>query len=91
MYTIISFDCKFKTNKENIEMKIQHYGLRKIQGSVYAGDMENSERKTLVKNINEIIKENDSVLIIPICQNCFSKKEICGREIQFKKELYRVY
>ena len=91
MYMIASFDCKFKTNHENIEKTLQHFGLRKIQGSLYAGELENSEREMLVKSIDEIIKEKDSVLIIPICQNCYSKKEICGREIKFKSDLYRVY
>ena len=56
MYTIVTFDCKFKTNQENIEKMLQHYGLRKIQSSLYAGELENNECETLVKNINEIIK-----------------------------------
>ena len=91
MYTIVSFDCKFKTNKENIEHRLQHYGLRKIQSSLYSGDLDVNERNDLTININEIIKENDNVLIIPICQSCFSKKENCGRKIKFNNELYKVY
>lgn len=91
MYTMATFDCKFKTNQENIENMFQHFGLRKIQSSLYVGELENNERETLVKNIDKIIKENDSVLIIPICQNCYSKKKNCGREIKFKNDLYRVY
>ena len=88
---IASFDCKFKTNREKIEKTLQHFGLRKIQSALYAGELDNSERETLVKNISEIIKEEDNVLIIPICKNCFSKKDSIGREIKFKNDLYRVY
>ena len=91
MYMIASFDCKFKTNHENIEKILQHYGLRKIQSTLYAGDLSNSERKDLSENISKIIRENDSVLIIPICENCYSKKLTAGREIKFKNDLYRVY
>ena len=91
MYMIASFDSRFKTNREKIEMKLQHFGLRKIQSALYAGEMENGEHEMLVKDINEIIKQDDSVLIIPICKNCYSKKECCGREIKFKNDLYRVY
>lgn len=91
MYMIASFECRFKTNKEKIERTLQHFGLRKIQNSLYVGDLENNEREMLVKNIDEIIKDEDSILIIPICQNCFSKKEYCGREIKFKNDLFRVY
>lgn len=91
MYTIASFDCKFNTNKENIEKILQHYGLRKIQATLYAGELENDEREFLAKNVSEIIRENDSFLIIPICQSCYLKKEHCGSEIKFKNDLYRVY
>lgn len=91
MYMIATFDCRFKTNQENIEKILQHYGLRKIQSSLYAGELSNNERETLVKSIDEIVRNNDSVLIMPICQNCYSKKEYCGREIKFKNDLFRVY
>ena len=88
---IASFDCKFKTNREKIETTLQHFGLRRIQSTLYVGELDNSERETLVKNISEIIKDEDSILIIPICKNCFSKKDSIGREIKFKNDLFRVY
>ncbi|WP_295611613.1 CRISPR-associated endonuclease Cas2 [uncultured Methanobrevibacter sp.] len=91
MYTIVSFDCKFKGNRENIERTLQRYGLRKLQPLLYAGDLENGERETLTENISKIVKQTDSVLIVPICQSCFTKKEKCGREIKFDNDLYRVY
>ena len=91
MYMIVSIDCKFKTNKQNIEYCLQHYGLRKIQSSLYAGDLSNGERKDLSENISKITRENDSVVIIPICENCYSKKLTAGREMKFKNDLYRVY
>lgn len=91
MYMMVSFDCRFKSNQENIEKTLQHFGLRKIQSALYVGELENNEHKILVKDINKTVKEKDSVLIIPICQNCFLKKEYCGREIKFKNDLYRVY
>lgn len=91
MYILAIFDCKFKTNRENIENILQHFGLRKIQSLLYVGELENNEHELLLKKVNEIIRENDSILIVPICQSCFSKKEYCGREIKFKNDLYRVY
>ena len=91
MYIMISLDCKFKTNLENIEKILQHYGLRKIQSSLYAGEMNNYEREDMVKNIHDAIRESDNVLVMPVCQNCYSKKASIGREIKFRDELYRVY
>ena len=91
MYIIANFDCKFKGNQENIENALQHFGLRKVQSALYVGELENNEREQLEKNIKEIIRPNDSLLIFPICQNCFSKKVSMGREIKFKNDLFRVY
>ena len=56
MYMLASFDCKFKSNRENIENIFQHYGLRKIQSSLYAGNLNNDERKYLCENISKIIR-----------------------------------
>ncbi len=91
MNVIVSLDIKFKTNHEKIERTIEHFGLRKIQNTLYMGELDKTEQNFLVKSIKEIIKENDSVLITPICQNCYSKKENCGREIKFKNDLFKVY
>ena len=91
MYMLASLNCKFKTNQENIENIFQHYRLRKIQSSLYAGDLNNDERQNLCENISKIIRENDNVLIIPVCESCYSKKEICGRKIKFRDDLFRVY
>ncbi|MFM5883661.1 CRISPR-associated endonuclease Cas2 [Methanobrevibacter gottschalkii] len=91
MYMLVSFDIKFKTNREKIERVFECLGLRKIQNELYIGEMDNKEQNNLVEKINAIIKDYDSVLIMPICQNCYLKKETCGREIKFQNDLYRVY
>lgn len=88
---LVSFDIKFKTNLEKIERVFECLGLRKIQNELYIGEMDNKEQNNLVEKINAIIKDYDSVLIMPICQNCYLKKETCGREIKFQNDLYRVY
>ena len=68
---VVSFDCKFKGHQENIEKILQHFGLRKIQPTLYMGELENNECEQLEKNINKIIRKNNRLLIFPICQNCF--------------------
>lgn len=91
MYVIVSLDVKFKTNLEKIERIIEYYGLRKIQNILYVGELDNNERNSLKESIDNVIKEYDSVLILPVCQNCYLKKESCGREIKFDNELFMVY
>ncbi len=41
------FECRFETNHDNIEKVLQHFGLRKIQCSLYAGKLENNEHEML--------------------------------------------
>ena len=73
---IASLDCEFKTNRQNIEKVLQHYGLRKIQSSLYAGDLSNNERKDLSENIFQITRENDSVLIVQILKTATLKSKL---------------
>ncbi len=51
MHIITSFDCKFETNRKNIEKILQHFGLRKIQSSLYAGKLEKNELELLMKKL----------------------------------------
>lgn len=91
IYIILIIDCKFKKNLENIENLPHHYSLLKIQDSLYAGDFENDKRKEMGQKISEIIRQTDSALIIPTCQNCHSKNEVYRREIIFHDEPYNMY
>ena len=45
MYMMTSFDCKFKGNEENIEKVLQHFGLRKIQPTLYVEELKTLKLK----------------------------------------------
>lgn len=89
MFIIVTYDIKFKTNREKIESIFLHYGMRKIQENAFIDN--NIEFINLKKDINEFIKETDSVLLIPICKSCYNKKEVLGKELKFKEDLYRIF
>lgn len=89
MFIIATYDVKFKTNQEKIENIFLHYGMRKIQKNTFIAN--NVEIIDLKKDINEFIRENDSVLLISICKSCYNKKEVLGRELKFKEDLYRIF
>ncbi|WP_432644893.1 CRISPR-associated endonuclease Cas2 [Methanobrevibacter sp.] len=91
MYTIAIFDVKFKTNKEKIENILRHFGLRKIQTNTYIGKLSNANLTSFKKEIKLAIPKKDSLLILPICDNCYSKKDTFGRRINFSENLYRVF
>ena len=54
---------------EKYKIAVSHQDIRRQTGNSVAVPM----IRMVAQKLNEIIKENDSVLIIPICQNCFSK------------------
>ena len=91
MYTRAIFDVNFKTNKEKIENILRHFGLRKIQTNTYIGKLSKDELTVFKNETEQTIREKDSLLILPICDNCYFKKETFGREINFSENLYRVF
>ena len=91
MKTIIIIDTKFKGSHEKIENFLQHFGLRKIQSQTYFGELEKTELTKLKQNIDEIVKTQDSVLILPVCMKCYKNKSSHGYELSFTEELYKVF
>lgn len=91
MYIIAIFDVNFKTNKEKTEKVLRHFGLRKIQTNTYIGKLNSMELTIFKKEIELVIRQKDSLLILPVCDKCYSKKETFGREINFTEDLYRVF
>ena len=91
MNIIAIFDINFKSNKEKIENILRHFGFRKIQITTYIGKLSNDELTIFKNEIEQTIREKDSLLILPICNKCYSKKETFGREINFSENMYRVF
>ena len=63
MYTLISFDIKYKTNQVKIENILRHFGLRKIQNNTYIGKLNNLEINDIKDNISSTINNNDTLII----------------------------
>lgn len=91
MNILAIFDINFKTNRLKIEDVLRHFGLRKIQSNAYIGKLDNLELGDLKNQIKLVIRQKDSVLIFPLCEKCYSKKENLGRKIKFQEDFYRVF
>lgn len=91
MNLILSFDIKFKINKENLLKILRHYGFKRIQESLYYAEIENNQFNNICDEIMENIKENDSIIIIPLCKSCYGKLNLFGRNIRFEEDLYRIF
>ena len=90
MNLIVSFDIKFKTNKENLLKILNHYGFNKIQDCLYFADVDNSHLIEIQDLIMENMKETDSIIIMPLCKSCYEKLNVFGRNLQFEDEFYKI-
>ena len=51
--------------------KLQHFGLRRVQKSVFSGFLELEERLDLASAFDEFLScEKDSIMLIPTCESC---------------------
>lgn len=91
MNLVVSFDIKFKINKENLLKILRHYGFKQIQESLYYAEIQNNQFNTICDEIMENIKENDSIILIPLCKSCYGKLNLIGRNITFEDELYKIF
>lgn len=71
MLTIVIYDIKETNNRNNLIKKLRHYGLIRIQKSVFAGYLDKNYRKQLQTYINDnILTEKDSIIQLEICEKC---------------------
>ena len=90
MNLLVSFDIKFKINKENLLKILRHYGFNRIQESLYFAEIKNNQFNNICDEIMENIKESDSIIIIPLCKSCYGKLNLFGN-IKFEDDLYRIF
>ncbi len=90
MKYLIILEIKFKTNMEKVQDILRDFGLKQTQNHCFCGNLNKVEFAELKSKINEIIKEKDSLIIFPLCNSCYMKKEAYGREINFEKEYYKI-
>lgn len=71
MLTLVIYDIEETKNRNDLIKKLRHYGLKRIQKSVFSGYL-NKEKRLMIKNeIKEnILSEKDSILQVEICENC---------------------
>lgn len=79
MNYIITYDIASNKIRKKIAEILSEYGIR-IQYSVFECKLTNRENDELKKELEELdISKNDSVILFPICKNCYEKKVIIGK------------
>ena len=75
MLTVVVYDISDNTSRSYLIKKLQYYGLKRLQKSVFIGYLEPDERLNLANDVETYLSsDNDSIVIFPICESC--KKSI---------------
>lgn len=75
MLTVVVYDISDNTSRSYLIKKLQYYGLKRLQKSVFIGYLEPDERLNLANDVETYLSsDNDSIVIFPVCESC--KKSI---------------
>jgi CRISPR-associated protein Cas2 len=86
MIYLYAYDIPDNRRRTKIAKKLEQYGIR-IQKSVFQCDISAGLSENLKSSLQKFINtEEDSLLIIPLCQNDLEKIEYLGMKISIQHE-----
>ena len=75
MLIVVVYDISDNTSRLYLIKKLQYFGLKRLQKSVFIGYLETRERMDLAEDIKTYLSsDGDSIVIFPLCGSC--KKSI---------------
>lgn len=82
MLTIVTYDISDNTSRSYLIKKLQYYGLKRLQKSVFIGYLETKERLNLAEDVETYLsKDSDSIVITPTCESCKTSILVSGDAI----------
>ena len=87
MLTVVVYDISDNTSRSYLIKKLQHFGLKRIQKSVFIGYLEAKERLDKWANAHYnsntyietyLSKDTDSIIILPSCESCKNSSLLVG-------------
>lgn len=71
LLTVVVYDISDNTSRSHLIKKLQFFGLKRIQKSVFIGYLEVKERLDLAEDLETYLsKDSDSIILLPLCENC---------------------
>lgn len=71
MLTLIIYDIQETKNRNDLIKKLRHYGLKRIQKSVFSGYLNQTKREMIKNEIkNNILSKKDSIIQLEVCNSC---------------------
>ncbi|MBQ6220770.1 MAG: CRISPR-associated endonuclease Cas2 [Methanosphaera sp.] len=87
MKTIIITKIKFKKDQEKIENILITYGFKQITNDAYIKELSKEDYEELKKELKNINQE-DTIMLITICQGCDKNIQQYGNKINLEEEKY---
>lgn len=71
MLTVVVYDISDNTSRLYLIKKLQYYGLKRLQKSVFIGYLDVKERMDLASEVDSYLSsDSDSVVVFPVCESC---------------------
>lgn len=71
LLTVVVYDITDNTSRLHLIKKLQFFGLKRIQKSVFIGYLEMKDRLDLAEDLDKFLSnETDSIILLPLCGNC---------------------
>ena len=75
----VMYDITDNPTRSSFVKKLQYYGLRRIQKSIFCGFLSIDERLNLASEFDFYMSsEQDSIILIPACESCLESVFIEG-------------
>ena len=87
-YLIVAYDIEDDKMRSSIAELLQYYGLVRIQYSVFAGEVRETDVEKLSKDLFEKeLDEDDDITVFYLCRNCQNSVESVKSLPQYIKNL----
>ena len=73
MLVFVAYDISENKSRSGLIKKLQHFGLHRMQKSLFAGNLNLEERFDLNEDMDMYLSsKKDSIIVMPICKSCKS-------------------
>ncbi len=88
MKIVIITKIKFKKDQEKIENVLITYGFKKITENVQTGKLNNEELDFFKEELKNNTSDEDTIILIPVCNGCYNDIKQYGKKINLEEEKY---
>ena len=91
MLILVMYDISDNVSRSEFIKKLRHFGLRRIQKSIFAGLLSIEERLDLAEEFDFYMSSaGDSIIMVPVCESCVDSIFIEG-EVNLPKSQNYVF